>query len=169
MAPMLESGYILRIFKRPCKKCCLGTNPNTDHISVHYHVIYDDMFTAEAATSDTDKIELWGGLHKTFPCPNIQGLFNQDTFNIKPSKITQIKSNTNEHPIQTKLRSYMTESKGDKKQQTKQDDTVISKGDPKEYDCSTNMTCPSSLKEFKLQENAKSHSSKHHQVKLHII
>eukprot|EP00957_Ditylum_brightwellii_P094289 7179232-Ditylum_brightwellii.AAC.1 len=62
----------------------------------------------------------------------------------------------------------MTESQGDKEQQTKQDDTVMSEGDPKEYNCSTMMTYPSSLKEFKQQENTKSHSSKP-QVKPHRI
>eukprot|EP00957_Ditylum_brightwellii_P057948 4393574-Ditylum_brightwellii.AAC.1 len=76
-------------------------NPNTDHMSSQYHVICDNMFTTVAATSGTDKIELWKGLHKTFPCPDIEGLFNQDTFNIRPSKDSPIKLNTDKHPIQT--------------------------------------------------------------------
>eukprot|EP00957_Ditylum_brightwellii_P081295 6184334-Ditylum_brightwellii.AAC.1 len=36
----------------------------------------------------------------------------------------------------------MTESKGDKEQQTKQDDTAVSEGDPKEYDRSTKNNLP---------------------------
>eukprot|EP00957_Ditylum_brightwellii_P210380 15364904-Ditylum_brightwellii.AAC.1 len=43
-------------------------NPNTDHISAQYHVMLDDMFTTIVASSDTDQIDTWKGLHKASSC-----------------------------------------------------------------------------------------------------
>eukprot|EP00957_Ditylum_brightwellii_P132494 10103850-Ditylum_brightwellii.AAC.1 len=55
METMITCGYIPRIFKRPHQKCSMGSKPNTDCISAQYHIIFDDIFTTVAATSDTDQ------------------------------------------------------------------------------------------------------------------
>eukprot|EP00957_Ditylum_brightwellii_P162369 12363753-Ditylum_brightwellii.AAC.1 len=90
------------------------------------------MFITVTAISDTDKIEIWKGLHKPLPCPDISGVFNEDTFNNVPSTETPASIKTEEHPIQANLKTCMAEAKGDKqnKQQTK---TTVSKGVLEEY------------------------------------
>ena len=55
--PRSRVGIYLGYSRDHARNVAWVLNPNTDHISAQYHVIFDDMFTTVAATSDTDKIE----------------------------------------------------------------------------------------------------------------
>eukprot|EP00957_Ditylum_brightwellii_P149760 11404999-Ditylum_brightwellii.AAC.1 len=73
------------------------------------------MFTTVQATSDANKIDIWRGLHKPIPCPDITGAFNDDTFYNVPIKDNPISIKTEDHPVQASLKTCMAEAKGDAK------------------------------------------------------
>eukprot|EP00957_Ditylum_brightwellii_P139346 10620207-Ditylum_brightwellii.AAC.1 len=72
------------------------------------------MFTTVTATSTSDKIETWKGLHKPSQHQDILGMFNGDTCNNVPPDDTQPPKPTKGHPLQASLKTCMAEAKGDK-------------------------------------------------------
>ena len=111
-------------------------NPNTDHISAQYHVIFDNMFTTVAASTDTKSIELWKGLYKTMDPLDEKISFHNNTFTTIPTQPNNKPSE--EHPLLQKL-SEMKETKGENTKDEHSSDplpetTTGSKRDRNSYD-----------------------------------
>ena len=114
-------------------------NPNTDHISAQYHVIFGNMFTTVAALTDTKSIELWKGLYKTMDPLDEKANFHENTFTTIPTQSSNKPSE--EHPLLQKLLE-MKETKGENTKDEHSSDpstetTTVSEGDRNSYDCHT--------------------------------
>eukprot|EP00957_Ditylum_brightwellii_P035982 2726326-Ditylum_brightwellii.AAC.1 len=113
------------------------------------------MFTTIAASSDTDKIDIWKGLQKFSPCLDVLRTFNDDTFNNNSSQSNPTPQQSKEHPLQTHLKNRIAEPKGVSEDTDKDNnDTILPKGAPKEYNRTTK--CDLSPLTKKIQSSLKS-------------
>eukprot|EP00957_Ditylum_brightwellii_P168613 12833894-Ditylum_brightwellii.AAC.1 len=137
--PCSRVSAFLGYFRDHARNVAWVMNPNTDHISAQYHVIFDDMFTTVTTTTDADKIELWNGLFPTHTKPlDIAGKFLDDTYTTVSSPPGIPQPPTSDHPMQTRLQQQLEQSKSKQQSNTKDIETIVSKGDPKEYNHTTN-------------------------------
>eukprot|EP00957_Ditylum_brightwellii_P170867 13005139-Ditylum_brightwellii.AAC.1 len=97
--PRSRVGVLLGYSRDHARNVAWILNPNTDHISAKYHVIFDDMFTTVTSTTYTDKIELWNGLFPTHTKPlDIAGTFLDDTHTAVSSPPGTPQPPASEHP-----------------------------------------------------------------------
>ena len=62
--PRTQCGVFLGWSKEHARSVALVLNPKTDHISMQYHVIFDNNFESIPITNKTKEIEQWTTIHK---------------------------------------------------------------------------------------------------------
>ena len=64
------------------------SNTRTYHISLQYHIIYDDEFATSSAHTELQEVNLWQGLNKIQPKLGlVNQLPNQDKFDFKRKNV----------------------------------------------------------------------------------
>eukprot|EP00957_Ditylum_brightwellii_P051387 3896991-Ditylum_brightwellii.AAC.1 len=97
------------------------------------------MFTTVTATTDADKIAHWNGLLPTHTKPlDIAGTFLDNTYTAVSSPPGIPQPFTSEHQIQIRLQQQLEYSESKQQPNTKDIGTTVSKGDPEEYNHTTN-------------------------------
>eukprot|EP00957_Ditylum_brightwellii_P038730 2927518-Ditylum_brightwellii.AAC.1 len=92
------------------------------------------MFTTSVASSETDKIDIWKGVHKSSLYRDILGTSNDDTSNNESPQSNPTSQQSKECPLQAHLKNRIAESKEVPEDTDKDNnDTILSKGAPKEY------------------------------------